>query len=216
MIYKYDGFPLYEEEDRDLAIDAIYDYLIGNNKPDQKFLYSESFDLMEMMDPSIVKESIIRSYGVNIHTMANFLSVQNAYFSKYMDSIIKYLKYCGQDAYITTIKPALITPFSIIKLFKSGKLNTVIPYWDPNTKWKNFEFTDNYAINIINPINIFYISDLVIKHADREFVEYLSRNTGLNNLLENRSFPSDFSMRLLPSCNPCALIEVVKLIHNYF
>jgi hypothetical protein len=213
MIYKYDDCPLFLEEDREPAIEFVWNYLSANNKINR----IEDPDLpRELTDPKIIKESIMKSYGVNVTTMANVLSVQNMYLGKYMNSIIEYLNFCGQKAYSSTIQMATMTPYALVNLIRRSRFKA-LNYWDPNEKWSDFVMSDDVTRNVLNPTNIFYTSYLVIKDVDKDFTDFMMKNTRLNNL---ESFPSDrripLSIQMIPSYNPAPILEIIKAIHSYF
>jgi hypothetical protein len=77
--------------------------------------------------------------------------------------------------------------------------------------------TDDVTRNILNPANIFYTSNLVIKNADRKMVDFLAKTTRLQNL---DTFPTDRTMdlniRMIPSYHPAPILEIIKALHTYF
>lgn len=216
MLYKYDDCPLYTNKDREAAIEFIQMYLTENNKTNDIHAETDNPIIQNLTDPDLLKESVIKSYGINVITMANMLSVQNMYMTRYKDSLIAYLNYCNQPAYSSTMQMALLTPFAIFNMMRKSRFKP-IACWSPNEKWTDFSMTDDVTRNILNPANIFYTSNLVIKNADRKMVDFLAKATRLQNL---DTFPTDRTMdlniRMIPSYHPAPILEIIKALHTYF
>jgi hypothetical protein len=137
MLYKYDDCPLYTNKDREAAIEFIQMYLTENNKTNDIYAETDNPIIQNLTEQDLLKESVIKSYGINVITMANMLSVQNMYMTRYKDSLIAYLNYCNQPAYSSTMQMALLTPFAIFNMMRKSRFKP-IACWSPNENGQIF------------------------------------------------------------------------------
>lgn len=92
-------FSMYTNNDKELALEHVSEYLEGNNKYEQLALTNKYEKII--MPPNIkgeIQKVAEMTYGVNIVTIGNFLKTQDLFFGNYMPHWIKYLTDSGYRA----------------------------------------------------------------------------------------------------------------------
>ena len=217
MDYRY-IYPLYTENDKDLALMALTQYIENNNRIEFEVTHDGEFTQVPSIVPrEYIQNIILDNYGVNIITMANALAMQDLFFGKYMNHIIKYLDLLGVKHYITYMRPSiLITEKSIDKLISSNiNRNT---YWNSNKVWTDMSYKNDTNYNIFNPLNIFYQVDLsFVKIDNKDFIDFLAKDSAFQGDINTKTEgPININIRILPTLIPTRMLRLIKAIHKYF
>ena len=218
MDYTY-KHPLYTDNDKELAMNALIEYLENNNVAEHSAISNEPFVYQIPIVPRDTTRQIIElQYGVNIISIANILNMQDLFFSKYMPHLSKYLYFAGIDHYFSYIRPSQLTATYIMYLFTHNKKDKPLKYWNPNIFWSNYAYskTDTDS-NLTNPLNNFYSASLVLIQIDNyDFIREVDAMYGIKDRNLERGVKYNVNINFLPALNPSYMIKITKLIHKYF
>ena len=230
---------LYTDETRDEALEYLAQDMInkiGGSNPSIVIIdgrededeYDEddepSADIqnlsMEMIH-DIVYNILLKSYGVNIPLMANYLLVQETFHKKYFSHILKYLELCGVESYYTIIRPSTFIPFILAHKMNEKDFQP-ISRWDPLTRWDNFAYNPSkLGTNLSNPINAFDSIVLTINNLNNDkFIRSIYKYN--SNVYEDikqarmNGKPIQSHIRLLPACDYSGISSFINSIHEFF
>lgn len=216
--------PLFDdsEEDYDIAIDYMANSMLGTGSVKVGVIGDDGEPIIDQQKVrEITKRFIASSYGKNLKTIANAGLVEEVFFDKYADSILKYLKYAGYEAFYVELMPHDFSRIAIESSIRKNKNFKGYMPWNPNIIWNDFSYGDNIEKNIVNPINQYENVSLIIKGVTNlKFLEYLY---GINKqlwdkILEeiNNGNTIDAVIKILPQFSYERIFNTVNLIHKYF
>jgi len=210
--------PLYTDDDKDLAIAHLADYINNNNIPEHYATSDGPFEPSKSVTPiEFLRPVIERQYGVNITNIANILMMQDLFFEKYMPHLSRYLDLVGVKHYFSYIRPSSITSRYILRMYLSGKVPNIPQCWNSDVLWLDYSYKKNdYNANIHNPINNFYSASLILFDINNDAFRDALDKFYDKDTRDNRGKPCTIGIRILPSLDPSFMINITKLIHKYF
>lgn len=211
--------PLYTEDDKEVALNHLSEYVENNNEPEFHATNINNIEFFKapLIVPREQTESLLKlQYGNNLIEMANILRMQDLFFKDYMPHICKYLDILNIKHYCSFFRPSSFTGLYIIKMYTSGKKTIPLRYWNPEVEWIDLSYTNRVDDNLTNPINNFYSASLDLYNIDNDdFIDRIGKIYGMNIARNNKSKPSNLSLKMLPSLNPLTMIQVTEAIHKY-
>lgn len=216
MDYRF-KHPIYTNEDSDAAVEHLIEYIENNNIPEHNATSDHEFTHKKSEIPKeIMKQVIRKQYGVNLINIANILLMQDLFFREYMPHISRYLDLIGVKYYFSYMRPSNITSRYIIRMYLSGKMINPLSYWNSDVLWDDYSYrSDNPNMNIMNPINNFYMANLVLYNISNDtFMDAFDKLYGKNTKSE-RGETNTICIKMLPSVNPSFMMQITKLIHKY-
>ena len=202
MNTKYKDCPLYDENDAESAIYSLMRYISGRNRPefDATNINHETYTDVSLLPDDITKQAINFQYGKNIVLMANYLQVQDYFFSYF--------------------RPSSITAEMIMGIlrgkFKPENIESV-ENWDPDMDWSNMMSPSRVVpIDPNNPTNTFYTVTLSIKGLKSKHEEFYNVMQQSGILETNDEEKTGYAIiKLLPMESPHNLVILRTLFHKY-
>lgn len=221
MNTKYKDCPLYDENDAESAMYSLMRYISGRNKPefDATNINHETYTDVSLLPDDITKQAINFQYGRNIVLMANYLQVQDYFFSRFMPHISRYLDILKIDYSFSYFRPSTISAEMIMGILR-GKINQenveFAETMDPNIDWSAPSHV--VPIDPVDPTNTFYTATLSIKIDSKykEFYETLKSSGIINSITLDQSTSTEYGIiKLLPMHTPNNLVILRMLFHKY-
>lgn len=213
MDYRY-KHPLYTANDSELALNALIEYAERNNKAEQIAVQGRFIREIPQTPRDITRNLILTSYGCNIITMANYLNMQDLFFSKYMPHWLKYFDALGIAAGVSFMKASDFVLKYVIQQCIHRNMEPLTP-WNPSIFWNDYSYRDDKMRNLANPLNGFYRASIHIPNCDNyDFIIAMDK-------WHNVSIPRDkgrkynLDIKILPTINPINMIEITRIIHRY-
>ena len=222
MNTKYKDCPLYDENDAESAMYSLMRYISGRNKPefDATNINHETYTDVSLLPDDITKQAINFQYGRNIVLMANYLQVQDYFFSKYMPHFCRYLDILNIDYFFSYFRPSSITAEMIMGIlrgkFKPENIESA-ENWDPDMDWSNMMSPSRVVpIDPNNPTNTFYTVTLSIKGLKSKHEEFYNVMQQSGILETNDEEKTGYAIiKLLPMESPHNLVILRTLFHKY-
>ena len=213
--------PMFTEDDEDMAIDYLASRMVntadiaiynGENEDGQPNLISAQHLNKDFLK-EMTKQMIIRLYGVNIITMANYAQVQDIFYDKYSAYLIKYLNFCGIKASFAMFTPSSITPYAMSKYIAKNP-NKPLAHYNPNRPW-TFNVTKDIGINLMNPLNGM---DIVILRLQgiKEYMPILIKHMFQREPTPDELEYDNLDLKILPSSTISDLLDLVRILNIVF
>lgn len=220
MNMEFEDCPLYDDNDIEIATYSLMKYIGGRNLPEFNAtnINNEEFKDISYLPDEIIKQVIQFQYGKNIILMANYLQVQDYFFSKYVPHICRYLDILNIDYFFSYFRPSSISAELIMGILK-GSINPENvesnETWDPNIDWSAPAHV--VPIDPNNPTNTFYTATLSINlKSNQKYKEFYNalRNSGILET-DDEDKTGYGIIRLLPMSTPNNLIIIRMMFHKY-
>ena len=218
-------FPLFRDEDIDLAKEFLAYGLLKNNSNVKIVIPYE--DCNNQIAYTIAESIIETMYGdKNIIQMANYLRVQDGVNESISKHLLTYLDLVGIKADLIEFIPNRIaTLYLLSKIHNIDKNFTPYKNWDPDEYW-DFSKNDKDHNFITNPLNGFLHLTLRLYKVpyNKDFLIFLGRfglikYARLQELIkfgdEKKISNFNIDLKLLPYDNFNSVLRVVQAIHKY-
>lgn len=221
MNMTFEECPLYDENDLEAATHALMCYIGGQNLPEFEAtnINHEEYTGASYLPEELIRQAIQMQYGRNIVFMANFLQVQDYFFSRFMPHISRYLDILKIDYSFSYFRPSTISAEMIMGILR-GKINPenveFAETMDPNIDWSAPSHV--VPIDPVDPTNTFYTATLSIKIDSKykEFYETLKSSGIINSITLDQSTSTEYGIiKLLPMHTPNNLVILRMLFHKY-
>lgn len=212
--YKY-KHPLYTKDDGELALNALTEYIENNNRAEQVAVQGFFEEEPLVVPKEISQRMVVTQYGCNLITIANYLNMQDLFFTYYMPHWIKYLDNVGIQAKCQYCR---LNSFILRYIIQQCTLGNMQPltYWDPSIFWMDYSYGDDKMKNLANPLNNFYRASLQVLDCDNyDFIITLDKLYGKTNISRDKNTKYTIDINVLPANNPVKMIELTKVIHRY-
>ena len=223
MDTKFKDCPLYQNDEVESAKYSLMRYIGGRNKPefDATNINHEEFIDVAYLPDEVISQAIQYQYGMNIVLMANYLQVQDYFFSKFMPHFCRYLDIVKIDYFFSYFRPSSISAEIIMGILR-GKIKPdsieSVENLDPDTDWSNqIPPTHVVPIDPNSPLNTFYTATLSIKGLESKHEEFY-KVLKFNGILETEDEEKTgyAIIKLLPMATPNNLVILRQLFHKYF
>lgn len=203
--------------DEEVAVESLTEYTLGNNRASQVAL-TGSYEriIVDSNTQKLAEMSIRNVYGVNLFTIANYLSTQDLFFNKIMPHWLSYLDSLGISAQCIAIKTSDIAVNGLISQYMRNPNQEALSSFDPNKKWTDLRYMMNDPKkNVVNPLNIFFKVYLRINHAEKylDFVKAVNNLYHCENMIKTDTFRYDINC--LPAPDDSMMMKVTRLMHKY-
>lgn len=213
MDYRY-KHPIYTADDGELALNALVEYTENNNRAEQIALQGKFIREISQTPKDITKRMVLMQYGCNIITMANYLNMQDLFFSKYMPHWLKYLDEIGIKADCQFMKVSNFVLKYVIQQCTRGNMEP-LAQWNPSIFWNDYSYRDDKMRNLANPLNGFYRASLNIPNCDNyDFIIAMDKWHNVN-IQREKGHKYNLDIRILPTINPVNMLEITRIIHRY-
>lgn len=206
--------PIYTENDSELAINALVEYVENNNRAEQIAVQGKFVHENPVIPKDISKKMVLMQYGCNFITIANYLNMQDLFFSKYMPHWLKYLSEVGIKAECHFMRPSNFVLRYVIQQCTLGNMEP-LTYWNPSIFWVDYTYNDDKMRNLANPLNNFYRASIRIVDCDNyDFIKAMDKWHGID-IPRDKDRKYQLDIKVLPTVNPSNMIEVTKIMHRY-